>query len=336
MSYASGGPYHATMIHAYARMTDGQIREFDELDGLLHARNHGTTAVWLDVESIDEPLLRQIGAAFDLDPEAIDDCISGEQRPRIDEFADHIFIVLYGMLSADHAESYDPLKLAAFCSSSFLITVHGRRLRSVSHLRTRFKKQAATIMAKGVDFVLLTLIDQMVDNYIAVTETLEDTVEELEDAVLRPAVDDEVLHRAANLRRDLLEIRRLAMSQRELLVPLAEDEYDVISSRFEQDFRHVRDHLITVTELVDSLRERLTSVRDSFHSSITVRTNEIMKVLTLFATTMMPLTLVTSIYGMNLAVWPGEDQSWGFWAVLGVMGGVAAALLVYFRRKGWI
>jgi magnesium transporter len=113
-------------------------------------------------------------------------------------------------------------------------------------------------------------------------------------------------------------------------------EYDFVSGSLSQQFQHVRDHLSQVIETVNGLRELLGGVYNNYHSALAVRTNEIMKLLTIFAGIMLPLTLIAGIYGMNLDWLPGTHHPLSFWIVMGIMAGIAAILYVYFRRRKWL
>jgi magnesium transporter len=324
------------MLTGFARHPDGTIETLNQTDVLEAASTRQAHALWIDLEQPTENEVRAVGQAFNLDAEAVEDCLHGEQRPRIDEFDECIFLVLYGALGPEDRSEFEPRKLAAFCGPNLLITVHGRPLRSITGVRDRCRRNAANLLARGVDFILYSIIDAMVDNHILVTEDYETRLEELEEISLDPDVDESVLVRSAELRRELLELRRLATTHRELLAPLAKGEYEHLSDALEQRFGHVEDHLLQTIELLDSLRERLNGVRDSYHTTLAGRTNAIMKTLTLFATLLLPLSMIAGVYGMNLPLWPPPDNPSSFWAVLALMLTITLALLTYFRRKRWL
>jgi magnesium transporter len=168
-----------------------------------------------------------------------------------------------------------------------------------------------------------------------VAERYEDRLDALEEESFRPDVDAQLLSELSNLRRDLLELRRLATSQRDLLRPLMQGEYDFVSSSLSQQFHHVRDHLSQVIDSVNSLRELLGGVYQNYHSALAGRTNETMKVLTIYAGILLPLTLIAGIYGMNLPI-PAADKPWSFWVVMAIMAATTWVLYAHFRRRKWI
>lgn len=323
-------------MFGFVRHPDGTVHTMAALDDALAAADTEGAAMWVDLEAPAEVDLRRLEAAFKLDAESIHDCLSGEQRPRIDEFDHYILLVLYGLVGAGGDEEVGPRKLVVFCGARFLITVHPESLRTTEAVRHRCERSAGQMLAQGVDFVLYCILDGMVDKYSVIVERYEDRLEAIEEASFDPEEDESFLAEAATLRHELLDLRRLAVSQREVVRPLAKGEYDHVSENLARRFSHVADHLTQVIELTDVLRERLLTVRDNYHTTLASRTNDIMKTLTLIATILLPLTFVAGIYGMNLPLWPPSDNPLSFWGVMAFMAALAVGFVVYFRRKKWI
>ena len=240
------------------------------------------------------------------------------------------------MLGSEQEADHRPCKLAVFCGDRFLVTVHRESVRTIEHFRVRCGQHAAQLLQHGVDHLLYSILDGMVDKYLRVSETYEERLEELEDRSQHPRVDDSVLRDFSELRRGLLELRRYATSQQQLLEPISEGEYDYISEALGRQFAHLRDHLLKVVEQVDGLRELANGVRDNYHTALAERTNAAMRMLTVFASVLLPLSLIAGIYGMNLPLWPKADHPASFWGVIGAMAAIAGGLLWYFRRKGWL
>ncbi len=324
------------MISGYARFHDGRGEPLASIQDLRRAWTEEESTFWADFEEPAEADLFALRDLIGLDEASVDDCLHGDQRPRIDEFKEYMFIVVYGLGGLDEPSEFNPRKLAAFCGTRFLITVHREPLRTVRTVLDRCSRNAASALAKGVDSILYAIIDGMVDKYVGFADRYEVQLEELEGKSLDLTVDERILADSAALRHDLLRLRSLATSQRELLTPVANGEYDYVSEALEQRFSHVQDHLSQVIDLVDTLRERLHGIRDNYHTALANRTNAIMKTLTIFATILLPLTFIAGLYGMNLPLWPPPDNPMSFWGVLLFMVVVAAVLLGYFRRKKWL
>ena len=328
--------YYIGMFTAFAHFADGRSEALESLEGVSAALTTEGTALWIDLESPEEEELREVGRRLSLSSEALDDCLRGEQRSRIDEFSDHIFFVLYGMLGADESEGFAPRKLAGFCGSRFLVTVHADALQTIRVVRDRCARHPSQTIARGPDLVLYSIMDGMVDRYAIVADAYDARIEQMEEASLDAGVGETILADVSDMRRSLLELRRLASAQRELLAPVARGDYDYISSNLEQRFGHVHDHLTETVEQIDGLREHLRAVRENYHTALTSRMNETMKTLTIFAAILLPLSLVAGIYGMNVALWPGPTHPQGFLGVLGAMAIIAGATLYYFRRRRWL
>jgi magnesium transporter len=323
------------MLSAFVYSVDGSLLKVGSIEAVEAAWSHPGVHVWIDLEAPAKEELDGLGRIFRLDEQSLDECLEGEQWPRIDEFDEHIFVVLYGLFGLKEGGEVDPHKLSVFCGPRFLITVHRQPLLTVRQVKARCGRHPESVIARGVDYVLCAIIDIMVDNYLRVAERYEERLDSLEEQSFRPDVEAQLLSELSNLRRDLLELRRLATSQRDLLRPLMQGEYDFVSSSLSQQFHHVRDHLSQVIDSVNSLRELLGGVYQNYHSALAGRTNETMKVLTIYAGILLPLTLIAGIYGMNVPI-PAADKPWHFWVVMAIMAVTTWVLYTHFRRRKWI
>lgn len=324
------------MLTIFAYLNGGPKQKIQTIDELAQIWTNEKVRVWIDVEQPTEEELKRIDQIVNVDDESLDDCLHGEQHPRLDVFDDHLFLVLYGARGIEEEDRFLPHKLSIFCGKRFLITVHKHPLRSISFFKEKCGRFPKASLGKGVDFLLYSIIDMMVDNYEQVTNSYEDRLEDLEDVSLRADVNSTLLEKVSDVRRDLSHLRRMVTSQRELLLPLAKGEHDFVSAKLGQRFQHVRDHLTRALSRIELLRELLHSIRDNYHSTLSNRMNAIMKHLTLFATFMLPLSFLAGVYGMNVRFWPPPDRQVSFWIVIALMAAVSLTLLIYFRRKKWI
>lgn len=323
------------MIQGYVLFKDGKTRQVASVGEVRDASAQHGSVMWVDVEDPSAEDLSELGEVFGLDPEAQEDCLTGEQRPRIDEFEDHVFVVAYGAVGNGPIGDFAPRKLAMFHSERYLLTVHREDLRTIDLLKRRCDKRPRAVLKQGADYVLYSILDSMVDNYGLVADEYAKQIDALEAKSLEVDGDPVFLRDLMDVREELLALRRIATAQRELILPLAAGEYDYVSEGLEKRFTHVRDHLTTTIDIIDSHREMLHGIRDNFHAVLANRMNEIMKVLAVFASFFLPLSLVAGIYGMNAPLWPNPDSPYTFWGILGFMALLAAGMLVYFRRKKW-
>lgn len=294
------------------------------------------SVLWIDIERPTQEELDAIGALFQLDAEALEDCLLGEQRPRMDEYEHYLFLVMYGAMADDREHVYAPRKLAIFFGKRFIITVHRDALPSVTEVRQRCEKHAAYLLRRGADYLLYLIIDGIVDNLAVVVDHFEERLERLEEASLMADVSTSILGELAELKRDCLDLRRIAASQGEMVYPMARGELEEISEPLEARFSHVRDHLIKTVEMIDGVRDLLNGVRDNYHAMLANRLNAIMKTLTLFASVLLPLSLIAGIYGMNVALWPGPEVAWAYPAILTGMALFGAGMYTYFRFRRWL
>ena len=324
------------MYTAHVWHPDDTIDHLDTIDATRAAWQDPDVRLWIDLEEPTEEQLILLGALLGLHVDTIEDCLFGEQRPRIDEYDDHLFLVFYGVLDSDDQKHFSPRKLAVFVGERFLVTVHRQPLRTVKDLRQRTPRQIGQLLKRGVDHLLYTVVDGVVENYLVLAEHYEDRVEELEDLALDPSRGTYVLGEVSDVRREMLEVRRIVFAHRELLLPFAKGDYAYFSEALEDRFRHVVDHTVQALEMLDNLRELLRGVQDTHHSAVASQTNKVMKVLTIYASILLPMGVVVGLYGMNVPVWPSPDTPNVFWTIVGFMVVLAASMFGIFRYLKWL
>lgn len=322
-------------LTGFARFPNGRSRLFNTVAEAIAAVEAQAT-IWVDFPDPNVTELAELAQVLRFDPETIEDARSGEQRPRLDEFDDYLFLLLYGMVGPDPDDEVTRRKVVAWFGANYLVTAHAEPLRSINQLLTRCQKQPERMLARGSDYLLFVMIDSMVDRYIELVNVEDEKLDTLEDVVLGGDLPPYVLGEALASRRRLLELRRLAISQRELLSPLTNAELEYTETQLALHFRHVADHLKHVIEMVDGLRDRLDALRGHHESLLAAQSNEVMKTLTIFASIMLPLGLIAGVYGMNVPLWPPQESPVSFVLILAVMATVAGGLLLYFRRKKWL
>lgn len=323
------------MIRGYVIETSGEARPVTSLS-FLHDNPPGEGAkLLLDLEGDIEADLHELESRYNLPASCIEDCLTGTQRARIDELDDGLFFVLYGAIGAGDRPEFEPRKLTAFLLPACLILVHRENLQTIESLHKRIAKRGASA-CRELDRVLYEMIDGIVDNYLLQTEAMEELLEDLEDESLSQDVPPSLLTRAGDLRRDVLEVRRLAGALRELLAPVIRGDCETISESVQQQFEHVHDHATHAIEQVDAIRDRLTAVHNNYHTVIASRTNAVMHVLTAFTAVLLPLTLIAGIYGMNLPLWPSPESHASFAIVTGGMIVLGAATFLWFRYRKWL
>lgn len=322
------------MLAAYVHTPEGPAECISSLEALGPYVGRTDVQLWIDIEGADTDAVRHLGEWFHLDAAALEDALTGDPRARIDEFDTYLYLMLYEAVGIADDAVFAPRKLAVFVSEKFLITIHPEPLRSVRQVRGRCDRSAAPLLSRGAGHVLYSILDTMVGHYMVLTDTYEKHLDELEEKSLEAKVDAQLLSGVVPLRRELTELRRRAASVREVIVPIAHDEFDILTESIEHRFNHLLDHLTDVVETIDGQRDILHAILENYHAALAQRTNQTIRILTVFATSLLPVSVMAGIYGMNLPIWPPAEYPWSFWGVLAGMVTVALTTLRLFKRWG--
>lgn len=288
---------------------------------------------WLDFHQPSGEDLALFNDVFRFHPLAVEDVIHFGQRPKIDSFEDFALIVAYGS-----NEDQDGLvEVHCFFSERFLVTVHRDSCPPFDELRRRAARETAP-PARGAK-LLYHVLDALTDSFFPGLSRLDDSIDELEDAVLAKP-DDAQLQRLFGLKRRLVDWRKVITPQRDMLARLATGVVELpgMTDDMERYYRDVYDHLIRIADLVDSYRDLINGAMDVYLSTVSNRLNEVMKRLTIVATVFMPLTWIVGFFGMNFAWMVRAVNGWVPFLLLGVVAQVVAlcVMLLVFRRRAWI
>lgn len=324
------------MLWGIGKKPGGPVAELGSFEELDHLWRHADAVAWLDIEAPTAEDLRRLDTLIDLDDQALEDCLHGEPRARIEQFDAYLLVVAYGVVSPEERDDVEPRKLTVFRGERFLVTIHDQPSRSVNALRERCRRGAKYSLDQGFDWMLFRLIDGMVDRYLSLLDVLEDDVDEYEEQSFAEASNGEFLHTAVRMRRKLVEVRRLATAQRGLIDPLADGEYDPLSEDLSRQFRLVRSHLTHAIERAEAMLDRVAAAMQNYNALIAKRTNEIVQTLTVVTAVVLPLTLIAGVYGMNVQTWPGDDNPASFWILLAAMASIGGVMAILFRRWRWL
>jgi len=316
-------------------LRDGVLRQGDA--GLIDEwRRESEDRLWVDVQEpvneVIEPLLEERFGFHEL---AAEDTLSPNTLPKYDSFSSYDFFIFRTVdvnVSEHQSETY---KIAAFLGKNFLVTAHRRPLRAVDGVLERVGNGDARLLARGPDFLLYAIVDAMVDAHFPLLEQIEEAVDDLQDRIFENAEDmhlDELLH----LKRDVNVLRRHSLPQRELLNQISRGDARFVQREHLIYFRDVYDHMFRISETIDVDRDQMSGTMDAYLSVVANRTNEIMKVLTIFSAIMLPLSLIAGIYGMNFEHMPELKWLHGYPFALGLMIGVSVLMVGFFALKGWI
>jgi magnesium transporter len=303
------------------------------LDRLL-ARPDGV--LWVDITGPAADDVRVMREVFGFHPLAIEDTQKQAQRPKLEEYPGYFFMTLHALRPP--APQRAPVALQEidlFFGPRYVVTVHPHAVPAIDEARQRLAK-AAPALRPHTDFVLYTIVDTAVDTYFPVIDRIDQSLDRAADQLFRHPRPQDLDHLLA-LKRSLLQIRRVATPLRDIFNILMRRDVALVRPETLVYFRDVYDHLLRITDLIDTHRDLLTGAVEVYMSVVSNRLNEVMKILTVITALFAPLAVITGIYGMNFEraappfAWP-----YGFAAVLAAMAVVVALMLALFRRRGWL
>ncbi|BDU78531.1 magnesium transporter CorA family protein [Mesoterricola sediminis] len=288
--------------------------------------------VWLDLTLPDVPDLGPLRACLPGHPLNWEDAGKPGQRPKLEDHGDHLFLIVRSLDTREKrlARQLQTLQVACFLTPRLLVTIRSGPLEVLDQVAARFASGQSPV-PPGPDAVLHGLLDGIVDAFAPHLEQWELEVERLDQEALRDPRTP-VLERILSIRKLMVRLRRLAAGQADLVLHLAKGREGMVQPEVRPYFQDVHDHLMNVLEGADSLRDSVTIAVDIYLNSVNNRLNEIMKILTVMSSIMLPLGLVTGVFGMNFLRMPGLQHPAGFWWTLAGMGLLTAGLLLAFRR----
>jgi magnesium transporter len=294
------------------------------------------TVTWINVDGLHEPgLIESLGRHFRIHPLVLEDIVNTGQRPKMEGFEDYIFVVLKMLDYDEKTSEIRTEQVSLVIGKYFVISFQEREGDVFNTVRERIRKSKGKMRKRGSDYLAYALMDAVVDNYFIVLERMGEKTEDLEQELLsKPS--SETLQTIHLLKRELILLRKSVWPLREAVSGLARGDSKLIKDNTIVYLRDVYDHTIQVIDTIESLRDTVSGMLDTYLSSISNRMNEVMKVLTIIATIFIPLTFIAGIYGMNFEYMPELEWPWGYFAVWGVMAIVAIIMAIYFKRRGWL
>ena len=288
---------------------------------------------WVNVDGLGNvELLAELGERFGLHPLALEDVLHVQQRPKVDDFENHLFIVLRMLHFLADVETE---QVSIFLGPNFVLTFQEHPGDCLEPVRVRLRKSTGQLRRQGADYLTYAIMDAVIDNYFPFLEQIGEVIEDLEnDVVANPS--RRTLGRVHDIKRNLLDVRRAVWPLRDAINSLLRDESPLVRKPTRLYLRDCYDHTVQVLDIVETYRELAGGLMDVYLSSVSNKMNEVMKVLTVIATIFIPLTFVAGIYGMNFLRMPELGWPWGYPAVLAFMLAVAITMLILFRRKGWL
>jgi magnesium transporter len=317
------GKLHGFIVPCFTTIDEAAIK--DQLQ-----RDH---YFWLDLTSPDPADIAKLGALFGFHPLALEDSEQFHQRPKLDNYGDYAFLVFYGAWR--HHESEPLREVHLFLSGQYLITIHRDPLPPLDLQREQLEGR----VLHSEQFLLYRVLDALTDSFFPILDDMDNEIDDLEDAVLADPTEQQ-LERLFSLKRQLIAMRKVVTPQRDMFARSVDQVAELPGFELDERdyFRDIYDHLIRISDLIDSYRDLLSGATDLYLSTISNRQNDVMKQLTVIATIFLPLAFITGFFGQNFGSMVRDiSGTWAFWVLgVGSMVATVVGLLIFFHRKGWV
>ncbi len=320
------------MIRSYLCHPDGEIECGLSIQRFREALANEQSLLWVDIEGPEDDEIELLLEVFELHPLTVEDCIMPNVRPKIEDFERYLFVVMQGLRRVDGRLT--PVELDVCLGRNFLITVRSERIKSVDDDCARVEKKSP-IFKRGADFLFYALADSLIDSYFPIIDDVEEKVDELEAQLLADSTQ-ETLRKLLGVYGELMILRRTLAPHREILSRLNRGDLPFIKPSNALYFRDIYDHLLRMSDLVDSCREVTTMSLEAYATIVSNRLNEIMKTMTAFATLALPLIIVTGVFGMNFGEHPELGPRWIYHVFSFALLGSVPVMIYFFRKHRWL
>jgi magnesium transporter len=314
---------------------DYKVQSNATLEDLEIGKNP-SSITWISVSGLHETeLIGEIGRYFDLHPLIIEDILNTDQRPRMEVYEKFIFIVLKMLRWDEKSNIVESEQITLLVCPTFVLSFEENEDDTFNPLRQRLNNEQGRLRTWGSDYLAYAILDTIVDNYFIVLEQLSDELEDLEEEVITSPTP-KTLDTIKDFKREFLYLRKVVWPLRDALSHLSRGDIPIFQEETLIYLRDVYEHIIQIIDTIETYRSIASGLLDIYLSSVGNKMNEIMKVLTIIATIFIPITFLTSIYGMELPNMP--ERNWPFaypllWIIIII---TSLALLYYFRRRNWL
>ncbi|MDH4155896.1 MAG: magnesium/cobalt transporter CorA [candidate division Zixibacteria bacterium] len=302
-----------------------------DFDGLGSVEN---SVLWVDLCKPSDQESYVLTHDFRFHPLAIEDVLSEKPRTKVDDYDRYLFLVFPIVDYVGREEGLKSSEIDLFLSRNSLVTVHYYEHRIFDYLHNRAERDER-LMSRGVDFLFHAVIDSIVDNYNATLDILEYEIEQLEEDVLGEP-DEDTVRSIYTLRRDVVHLKRIVLPQTDVVNQISRGQHQLVGEKAAVYFSDVHDHLLRVIDISDFHREILNSSLEVYYSSVSTKTNEIIKFLTIFTVLFIPPTFLVGLWGMNFSIMPELDWEYGYVFALVLILVVIFSLVAFFRKKKWL
>ena len=292
---------------------------------------------WIDIEHPSEKESEYLAHNYPFHPLDLDDCLSRIQRPKIDEYKDYLFLVLHFPVFNKEARVTSPSQISVFIGQNYLITLHKGELKPLVKLFRECQideESRREHFSEGPGYILYRIIDRLVDSCLPISNKLLGNIEDVEERIFSNRGRSQI-REISILRRDIISFRRIIWPMRAVIGSLEPKARRFAKMDLAVYFGDTVDHLDKIWDALDEYKEIIEGLNDTHDSLASNRTNEVMRVLTIIATILLPITLLASIWGMNIPL-PFQHSSYALFYIILIMIAIIASMLYFFHRQHWI
>lgn len=322
------------MLHIIQITAEGQLLLAESAAAVKSRLGQEGMVTWADVQDGTDAEWRQILDLYPFHPLAVDDCRSNAQRPKLEEYPGHLLIVFQSLKLRPESDILDTVELDVLFTKDLMVTVRDTPVPSVDEVKRKCQTHTA-VFAHGADRLLHAVLDRTVDEYFPLAETLELRLDEIE-AGLSSTPGPAVIESIYTLKKQLLAFRRFVGPQRDIVNALSFRPLIGIRAETHIYFRDIYDHLMRIHDHIEIMRDLASGVRDAYMTQMSQRTNQVIKVLTIMGSIILPLSLVAGAFGMNFQVIPLSGHPLGFWLSVGGMGVLGVLIYGVFKLRRWV
>jgi magnesium transporter len=293
---------------------------------------------WVNIERPTKDEIEWLGQSYSFHPLHLDDCLSKIQRPKIDEHEDrYLFIVLHFPVFNPMARVTVASEVDIFIGADYIVTLHAGDLKPLRKMFQECQADSARrqeLMGRSTGYLLYQVVDRLVDYCFPILNKIDANIEAVEDTIFEEDVRQTVRDISV-IRRDIINFRRIVKPQIPVIASLEHKDFTFLQEDLEAYFGDVADHVAKIWDILEDYKEVIEGLADTNDSLTSHRLNEIIKILTTISVIILPLTLVTGVYGMNILL-PVQEDPLAFAIIMGVMTTIAVGMLSYFRRRKWV
>ena len=291
---------------------------------------------WMDVRGIHNPaVIEGIGKRFSIEPLLLEDILDPEQRPKYEDYDNSIFVIMKNLVASPDDSGFLSEQICLYLTDNLLITFQEYPDDSFQTVKVRMQSAASRIRNKRPDYLMYAMIDFITDHYFHVLDICSDRIHALESEFNQDP-DQELKKSIYHIRQDISDFHRIILPTREAVSSLQRTENTLIMDKTRRFFRDIMDNIMQIMDINENQNEHLASLHDLFMSEMTYRMTNVMKILTVITSIFIPLTFITSVYGMNFEFQPEYHWRWAYPTLWGLMALMTILLLIYFKRQRWL